>query len=156
MAAAAAFWSTTSHLADEIVRRTDLPFRAAHHVVGRFVRDSIAAGRIPADVRAEDLAKAGRDMAATAIDIPVEELRDILDARAFLTSRATEGSVHPDQTRAHRGATAGDLERQRAQWKARRDRVESAIATLLQRARELSTAGGGSLATDCGDQGRSF
>jgi len=30
------------------VRRYDLPFRAAHHVVGRFVRDSIAAGRTPA------------------------------------------------------------------------------------------------------------
>lgn len=139
-AAAAAFWSTTSHLADEIVRRTDLPFRAAHHAVGRFVRDSIAAGRIPADVRAEDLAKAGRDMAATDIDIPVEELRDILDARSFLTSRATEGSVHPDQTRAHRAVVAEQLDRQRTQWKARRNRVERAIAILLQRTRELSTA----------------
>ena len=30
---AGAFWSTTSHLADELVRRFDLPFRMAHQIV---------------------------------------------------------------------------------------------------------------------------
>ena len=136
---AGAFWSTTSHLADEIVRRYDLPFRAAHHVVGRFVRDSIAAGRTPAEARAEDLAEAGREMAGTEIEIPVEDLREILDARAFLTSRVTAGSVHPDETRAHRAALAEALDGHRGRWKARRDQAESAIAALLRRARELST-----------------
>ena len=136
---AGAFWSTTSHLADEIVRRYDLPFRAAHHVVGRFVRDSIAAGRTPAEARAEDLAEAGREMAGTEIEIPVENLREILDARAFLTSRVTAGSVHPDETRAHRAALAEALDGHRGRWKARRDQAESAIAALLRRARELST-----------------
>ena len=135
---AGAFWSTTSHLADEIVRRYDLPFRAAHHVVGRFVRDSIAAGRTPAEARAEDLAEAGREMAGTEIEIPVEDLREILDARAFLTSRVTAGSVHPDETRAHRAALAEALDGHRGRWKARRDQAESAIAALLRRARELS------------------
>jgi argininosuccinate lyase len=140
--AAGAFWSTTSHLADEIVRRYDLPFRAAHHVVGRFVRDSIAAGRTPAEVRAEDLAKAGRDMASTVIDIPADELREILDARAFLTSRVTAGSVHPDETRAHCARLAETLDKHSDQWKARRDQVESAIKALRQRARELASAPG--------------
>src|SRR5262249_2241381 len=41
-AKAGGFWSTASHLADELVRRYDLPFRAAHHVVAKFVRDAIA------------------------------------------------------------------------------------------------------------------
>jgi argininosuccinate lyase len=136
--AAGAFWSTTSHLADEIVRRTDLPFRAAHHVVGRFVRDSIADGLTPADVRAEDLDKAGREMADTSIGISVTELRDILNARSFLTSRATEGSVHPDQTRAHQSLVVAGLQRQREHWKAKRDETENAIALLLKRAAELS------------------
>lgn len=133
-AAAGAFWSTTSHLADEIVRRYDLPFRAAHHVVGRFVRDSIAAGLTPADVRAEDLAKAGREMAGMDIDMTDADLRECLDAHAFLTSRATEGSVHPAETRAHRAALAKALASHQHQWKARRDHVSGAIATLLDRA----------------------
>lgn len=136
--AAGAFWSTTSHLADELVRRYDLPFRSAHHVVGRFVRDSIAAGLTPADVRAEDLARAGREMADTVIDLQVDELRDIMDASAFLKSRVTTGSVHPDETRAHCAHLVEVLDERRVEWKARRDQVESAEKALLQRARELA------------------
>ena len=79
------------------------------HVKINVTKNSIAAGRTPADVRAEDLARAGHDMADTAIDMPVDDLRDILDARAFLTSRVTTGSVHPDETRAHRAALAEAL-----------------------------------------------
>jgi len=136
--AAGAFWSTTSHLADEIVRRYDLPFRAAHHVVGRFVRDSIAQGLGPGEACSDDLAKAGKEMAGADIRIPDAELRDILDARAFLLSRATEGSVHPDQTRAHRAALADALAMQRDGWTARRQRVDDAVAALLVRARDLA------------------
>ncbi len=138
--AAGAFWSTTSHLADEIVRRTDLPFRAAHHVVGRFVRDSLAEGLSPADVRAEDLDKAGREMADTDIGISVTELRDILNARSFLSSRVTEGSVHPDQTRTHQSLVFANLQRQRSHWRTQRDNVDKAINELLKRAGELSAA----------------
>ena len=138
--AAGAFWSTTSHLADDIVRRFDLPFRAAHHVVGRFVRDSIAAGLGPAEARSDDLAKAGQEMAGADIRIPDAELRDILDARAFLTSRASEGSVHPDQTRAHRAALADALGAHREQWAGRRTRTDEAVAGMLARARDLAGA----------------
>ena len=135
---AGAFWSTTSHLADELVRRYDLPFRAAHHVVGRFVRDSLAAGLTPGEVRAADLAKAGREMADVAIDVDDDDLRDLLDARAFLASRATAGSVHPAQTRAHRSELAARLEEHRRWQEASADRTDSAIRDLLDRSRELA------------------
>ena len=135
---AGAFWSTTSHLADEIVRRYDLPFRAAHHVVGRFVRDSLAAGLTPAQVRSEDLAKAGREMADTEIDMSLEDLREILDARAFLTSRTTLGSVHPKETRDHRAHLAAKLEEQRAWYDAQAAKAETAVNGLLERARALA------------------
>jgi argininosuccinate lyase len=138
--AAGAFWSTTSHLADEIVRRYDLPFRAAHHVVGRFVRDSIASGLTPADVRAEDLTRAGLEMAAMEINISDEDLRDILDARAFLTSRTTEGSVHPDETRVHNSALVEALNGHRMEWKERQGLVDDAITALIVRARALSSS----------------
>ena len=136
--AAGAFWSTTSHLADELVRRCDLPFRAAHHVVGRFVRDSLGAGLTPAEVRAADLARAGREMAATTIEMGDAELRRLLDARAFLGSRATTGSVRPDETRAHRARLAARLEEHRTRHEARQSGVDDAIQTLLRRARELA------------------
>lgn len=136
--AAGAFWSTTSHLADEIVRRYDLSFRAAHHVVGRFVRDSIAAGLTPASARAEDLAKAGRDMADSDINLSADDLREILDARAFLTSRASVGSVHPDETRAHQARLATRLADHRAWQNAKRTKTEQAVSDLLKRTRALA------------------
>ena len=136
--AAGAFWSTTSHLADELVRRYDLPFRAAHHVVGRFVRDSLSAGLTPAEVRGEDLARAGPEMAGIAIDMDDADLREVLDARAFLTSRATTGSVHPAQTRAHRAALSARLEEHRSWQEASVARAESAVRGLIRRARELA------------------
>ncbi len=76
----------------------------------------------------------------TAIDMQLDDLRYILDARSYLTSRVTAGSVHPDETRAHRAALAEALDGLRAQWKARRVQVECATAALLQRARVLSSA----------------
>ena len=136
--AAGAFWSTTSHLADELVRRYDLPFRAAHHVVGRFVRDSLSAGLTPAEVRGEDLARAGQEMAGIAIDMDDADLREVLDARAFLASRATTGSVHPAQTRAHRAGLSARLEEHRSWQEASVARAESAVRGLIRRARELA------------------
>ena len=136
--AAGAFWSTTSHLADELVRRYDLPFRTAHHVVGRFVRDSLAAGLTPAAVRAADLAKAGREMAGIAMDMDDTDLRRLLDAHAFLTSRATTGSVHPSETRTHRAELAARLEEHRSWHEGGAAQAESAIRTLIHRARELA------------------
>ena len=136
--AAGAFWSTTSHLADELVRRYDLPFRASHHVVGRFVRDSLAAGLTPSEVRAADLAKAGREMAGVAIDVADADLRGLLDARAFLASRATAGSVHPAQTRAHRSELAARMEEHKRWQEAGADRTESAVRGLIARSRELA------------------
>ncbi|MEM8743308.1 MAG: argininosuccinate lyase [Pseudomonadota bacterium] len=138
--AAGAFWSTTSHLADELVRRYDLPFRAAHHVVGRFVRDSIAVGRTPGDVRAEDLAEAGEEMAGIKIDMSTEELREALDARAFLSSRRTEGSVDPAETRKHCVVLGEALGAHRTEWTARKAHTNRAVDALLQRAKEIAAA----------------
>ena len=135
---AGAFWSTTSHLADELVRRFDLPFRAAHHVVGRFVRDSLAAGLTPTEVRAADLIRAGHEMAGIAVEMDDADLREILDARAFLVSRATSGSVHPSETRAHRARLAARLEEHRAWQEGAKAGTEAAVHSLVLRGRELS------------------
>ena len=135
---AGAFWSTTSHLADELVRRYDLSFRAAHHVVGRFVRDTLAAGLTPAEVRPEDLARAGREMAGIPIDMNAADLRRLLDARDFLTSRATTGSVHPSETRADRARLAGRIEAHRSWQEASSAEVNAAVRGLIARARDLA------------------
>jgi argininosuccinate lyase len=139
-AKAGAFWSTTSHLADELVRRFDLSFRDAHQIVGRFVRDAIAAGQTPETVDATLLQRAAREAGRPEVSLASAEVQRALDARNFLLTRASEGSVNPAHVRAHIaqvGRAVGD----HARWHGEAtQRASGAIAALIARAREL-TAG---------------
>ena len=137
-ASAGAYWSTTSHLADELVRRYDLSFRSAHHIIGRFVRDSIAAGKTPADVDADDLLKAGQEMAGITLDMNTLELRDALDAHAFLYSRASIGSVNPSETRAHVESLRESLEKHRGSFEGAKIKVDNSLTDLLHCARSIA------------------
>jgi argininosuccinate lyase len=136
-----AFWSTASHLADELVRRHDLPFRTAHHVVARFVRDAVARRQGPAEAAPELLTRALRELAGLDVQVSETELRRLLDPRHFVETRVTEGSVNPREVLAHvtqveRALTA------HAQWHAARTaQVESAVEGLVSRARALAAGG---------------
>ena len=77
-------------------------------------------------------------MAGTGIDMDTADLRRLLDARAFLTSRATAGSVHPSETRAHGVRLAVRLDEHRVWQESGRERVDAAIRSLITRARELA------------------
>jgi len=142
-AKAGAYWSTASHLADELVRRFDLPFRTAHHIVGRFVKDSIDSGRAPATATAGPLGAAARAYGAGSVVLSDREVREILDARRFVDSRATEGSVNPVRVRAHADALEATLGRHAAWLEEATSRVRAAIAELERCARALAGEGRG-------------
>jgi argininosuccinate lyase len=134
---AGAFWSTASHLADELVRRYDLPFRAAHHVVARFVREAVAARQGPGDASPEFLRRAARELAGREIALSAEELRRLLDPRHFVESRVTEGSVNPREVRAHAEDAEAVLTEHGRWHTAKSDHARRAIESLVARARAL-------------------
>ena len=135
---AGAFWSTASHLADELVRRHDLPFRTAHHVVARFVRDAVTRRQGPADAAPELLALALREVAGLDVAFSEAELRGLLDPRRFVETRVTEGSVNPREVLAHVAQTERALTAH-AQWHAdRAAHVGRAVEGLVARARALA------------------
>jgi argininosuccinate lyase len=139
-AKAGAFWSTASHLADELVRRHDLAFRTAHHVVARFVRDAVARGQGPADASPELLVRALREVAGLDVAVAETELRRLLDPRHFVESRVTEGSVNPREVLAHVGHAERALAAH-ARWHAdRAAHVARAVEALVARARTLAAA----------------
>ncbi len=104
------------------------------------MRDSLGAGYGPGEAKTEDLKRAGQEMAETDIDIPTEQLRDILDARSFLTSRASTGSVHPDEVSAHCKSLHKALAAHRDWHEAKQRAVDDAIGKLEARAKELAAA----------------
>jgi argininosuccinate lyase len=137
---AGAFWSTASNLADELVRRFDLPFRTAHQVVGRFVRHSIDAGRGPSDPSPELFRRSAQEMAGREIALEAEELRRLLDPQVFIETRVSEGSVNPRQVGDHIRLMNDVIARHADRQRQRADRVAEAIAALEREARALASA----------------
>jgi argininosuccinate lyase len=88
-------WTTTSNLADVIVRETGLPFRLSHAIVGRLVRQCIEGGVLPRDVRSTHLDTAAQDVMGRALSLTDEQVRDALDPWRFIETRVTVGSANP-------------------------------------------------------------
>lgn len=134
---AGVFWSTASNLADELVRRFDLPFRTAHHVVGRFVKYSTEANQGPPNASAELFQRAAREMAGRDIELGSAELRRILDPQAFLQTRVSEGSANPRHVADHLQALNTAVAAHAAWHTQQTDKVTRAIAALERTARAL-------------------
>lgn len=137
---AGAFWSTTSHLADELVRGFDLSFRDAHQIVGRFVRDAIAAGQTPDSVDAALLTRAAREAGRPEVSLDGPAVRQALDAASFLRTRASVGSVNPIHVREHVAQLTGAIGEHERWHRQTGERVSRALDALIARARELAAA----------------
>ncbi len=130
-AEAASGGSTATELADTLVREFDLPFRTAHHVVARAVRD----GRL-------DLAGIEEAAGATAgislVERGLEQSRidRALDPLESVRVRTVQGGPAPDAVRVQLAAAASRLSRDRAFVEREQARVAAAIDGLLGAARE--------------------
>jgi len=91
-AAASAGHATATDLADWLVRDAGVPFREAHHIVGRAVRLAETCGVELAALPLEDL---------VAIDARIDaRVYDVLSVEASVASRTSFGGTAPDQVRA--------------------------------------------------------
>jgi argininosuccinate lyase len=134
---AAIFWSTTSDLADEIVRHSDMSFRTAHHVVGRLVRNAVDAGVDPARVTTEMVDQAAEEMIGRKVGLPAEIVRNAFDGESFINTRVTPGSPNPNLVR----ATVDEGEQRQAahrEWlQEKQAHIDSARAELDRRVSEI-------------------
>ena len=83
-------WTSTLDLAEALVKR-GMPFRQAHHAVGRLVGALMGSGRTPADATQADLEAA--DPGFEPGDL------DLLDPSKSLARRATPGSGTPESVK---------------------------------------------------------
>jgi len=90
--AAGSGYSTATDLADWLVRRLGMPFRAAHHVTGRAVAKAEAMGCELSALPLEAL---------TALEPGItSDVYDVLSAAASVASRSSHGGTAPAQVRA--------------------------------------------------------
>ncbi|MEX0667043.1 MAG: argininosuccinate lyase, partial [Acidimicrobiia bacterium] len=83
-------WTATLDLAEALVKR-GMPFRQAHHAVGRLVASLVGSGRAPSDATPGDLEAA--DPGFEPGDL------DLLDPAKSLARRQTPGSGSPESVR---------------------------------------------------------
>lgn len=125
--------STATELADRLVREFGLPFRTAHHVVARAVRE----GRLDAD----GLEEAGREtgglsLASRGLDQGwVEQALDPLES---VLVRRNPGGPAPEAVEEQRDELASRAARDRDFLAHERRRVDRAIGGLIQAAREVT------------------
>ena len=91
-AAAGSGYATATDLADWLVREAGLPFREAHHVVGRIVAEAAKQ-----DIALEDLPLE----AMQAVDPKISKaVFGILSVEASVASRTSHGGTAPENVRA--------------------------------------------------------
>ncbi|GAA2382046.1 lyase family protein [Streptomyces coeruleofuscus] len=128
-------WSTSSALADDLVRTQGLSYRGAHEAVARLITAHESAGATDGVVRADLIDQHFRHYSA-------EELAGVLDARNFVESRTSAGGTSATQRRKLAAQAAEDLRAHRRSVEARIKEVEQARVRLLRDATSL-TAGYG-------------
>lgn len=93
-------FSTVTELADELVKSEQLPFRTAHEIVAKIVRDCLENGLTSADISSEMLDNASVYFTGKVFQWPEEKIRRVLDAGNSVSNRGSYGGPSPQECRA--------------------------------------------------------
>ena len=131
-------FSTATDLADGLVRAGDLPFREAHHIVGKVVRDAIDAGLAADEITAEMVEAVAQRALGRRIGVDDAFVRSCLDPVAVVAARTTPGGTAPAEVTRMIGECRAALSADELQLAERRERLarsgerlEAAVAALV-------------------------
>jgi argininosuccinate lyase len=126
--------TTLTELADTLVRDHGLPFRSAHAIAALLLK---ARTEDPDVALSGALAKASQAILGRPLNYSEPDLQRIMSPAHFVNVRTTHGGPAPQETSRAITESARLLERDRAQWKARREQLQWAEAELRTRAQAL-------------------
>jgi argininosuccinate lyase len=128
-----AAWITVTELADTLARDHELPFRTAHSIAARVVRDAqqqtVARSTAPLTETIESLS---RDLAGHPIAISDEELRKVLSPEYFVAVRKTAGGPAREVIEPAIAVARERLDRHEREIEAFRTRIDAAAANLKE------------------------
>ncbi len=130
-------FTTTTELADTLVRRFGLSFRSAHSVVAEVVKDTLSAGGDTAEITVASVETAAQRILGRELGIDEITLRTALDPRAFVEARTVPGGPAPAAMRRSLAACDEQLEADRRWLAAARDAITAASARRQRRADAL-------------------
>ncbi|QSZ68118.1 argininosuccinate lyase [Methanofollis aquaemaris] len=128
-------FSTATELADVLVREYGLPFRTAHSVVGRAVKQG-ALDLATLEAAAEEVA----GLSLTERGLTPERVAAALDPAISVAERKAIGGPAPDETARAVAARNKDLAADEAATAGLAKAIETALARLVEEARRLAEA----------------
>ena len=129
-------WTASQELADVLMRKYKLPFRAGHHFASEVVDyaklNNIRPTEFPYAQAQAIYRKAAPEMGLAAADLPMSEaeFRATLDPVAIIRNRATSGGPQPAEMDRMLADAKQRLDRQDAWIKERRARIAMGLAKL--------------------------
>src|SRR5690606_798204 len=92
-------FSQATDLTEYVMQACQLDYRSAYHAVGDVVRQASKQGLRGVDITASMLEEAARARFGHGLELRNDELREVLDPRAIVYSRAEQGGAAPDVVR---------------------------------------------------------
>jgi argininosuccinate lyase len=93
---AGAHWAQATDLAGALVRERDLPWRAAHQIVGILIRHAYERGMTPTETTPEMLDEAAVEYQGEPVQLPAHAFTQALDASTGPARRSLYGGPGPD------------------------------------------------------------
>jgi argininosuccinate lyase len=134
-------FTTSTELADTLVRVCGLPFRTAHAIAARVVHDAIAAGIDAAAIAPAMVDAAARAVTGRPLDLAAETVRTALDPWSFVRVRTVPGGPAPETMDRALAEATGRLDADRAWLAETRARLAAAASERASRVERL--IGGG-------------
>lgn len=134
-------FATATDLAEVICMECGLEFRAAHRVVGRLVRDAVAAGRTMAELSGADLDAAALAVLDRPLGLPADAFAAAVDPRAAVALRRTPGGAAHEPLEAMLAECRAALEAHTTWHSAASARISAAEEALLRLAARLHADG---------------
>ncbi|MEE8403144.1 MAG: argininosuccinate lyase, partial [Candidatus Hydrothermarchaeaceae archaeon] len=127
---------TATELADLLVKEKGIPFRTAHQVVGKAVKQAMKEGKKPPEIDSEFLEK----VAGWPGGIPWSKIKDALSPHMAVNAKNASGGPAPEACERAIAAETRALSRRKKELNGRIKKVEDSKKLLLKTAKRI---GGG-------------
>jgi argininosuccinate lyase len=130
-------FATATDLAEVITLETGLDFRSSHHIVGRMVREALAAGRSASDLTSADLDAAAQDILGQPLYLPETLFASALNPAEAVAARRGLGGAAPEPLAAMLAECHAGLAAHTTRCEQAAARLATAEADLLRLAQEF-------------------
>jgi argininosuccinate lyase len=132
---------TVSELADEIYRRTGLPYRTSHGIVVDVVNQALDQGMQAMDITSDMVYKAAEKVTGQPLVMPQEDVTRALDPAAFVESHDVIGGPAPREVLRMIGVRRDQLAEAREHLARRKARIEEGDKLLDEAVQEMNASG---------------